>query len=86
MEPFDIDRAWMIWTGMPLGPFAIMDSVGLDVVYDIEMVYFDESGDPNDHPPMALKEMLERNELGAKTGKGFYLYPDPEYKKPDFLE
>lgn len=85
VEPFDIDRAWMIWTGMPLGPFAIMDSVGLDVVYDIEMSYFNESGDAKDHPPKALKEMLERGELGVKTGKGFYRYPDPEYKKPDFL-
>jgi len=85
VEPFDIDRAWMIWTGMPLGPFAIMDSVGLDVVYDIEMSYFNESGDAKDHPRKALKEMLERGELGVKTGKGFYRYPDPEYKKPGFL-
>jgi len=81
----DIDRAWMIFTGMPLGPFGIMDNVGLEVVYDIEMVYFNESKDPKDHPPEALKSMIERNELGVKTGKGFYTYPDPEYTKPEFI-
>ena len=81
----DIDRAWMIFTGMPLGPFGLMDNVGLDVVYDIEMVYFNESEDPKDHPPEALKSMIERNELGVKTGKGFYTYPDPEYTKPEFI-
>ena len=81
----DIDRAWMIFTGMPRGPFGLMDNVGLDVVYDIEMVYFNESRDPKDHPPDALKEKIERQELGFKTGKGFYTYPDPEYGKAEFL-
>ena len=82
----DIDRGWMIFTGMPMGPFGLMDGVGLDVVYDIEMVYYNESKDPKDHPPEALKAKLERNELGVKTGKGFYTYPNPEYSAPDFLK
>ena len=82
----DIDRAWMIFTGMPLGPFGLMDNVGLEVVYDIEMVYYNESKDPKDHPPQALKSMIDRNELGVKTGNGFYTYPDPEYAKPEFLQ
>ena len=81
----DVDRAWMIFTGMPLGPFGLMDNVGLDVVYDIEMVYYHESEDPKDHPPEALKSMIGPNELGVKTGKGFYAYPDPEYTKPEFI-
>lgn len=81
----DIDRAWMIFTGMPFGPFGLMDRVGLDVVYDIEMVYYNESKDPNDYPPEALKAMLERGELGVKSNKGFYTYPAPEYGKPHFI-
>ena len=81
----DIDRAWMIFTGMPLGPFGLMDNVGLEVVYDIEMVYYNESKDPKDHPPEALKSMIDANALGVKTGKGFYTYPDPEYTKPEFI-
>lgn len=82
----DIDRGWMVFTGMKEGPFAVMDKVGLDVVYDIEMVYYNNSGDPKDLPPPALKDKIERGELGVKTGKGFYTYPDPEYLDPLFLK
>jgi 3-hydroxybutyryl-CoA dehydrogenase len=86
----DVDRAWMIFNGMSansdrFGPFALMDKVGLDVIYDIEMVYYNDSKDPKDHPPKELKEKIERGELGVKSGKGFYSYPDPEYMSPDFL-
>ena len=86
----DVDRAWMLFNRMPVeasafGPFSLMDQIGLDVVYDIEMVYYNESRDPRDHPPRALKEKIERGELGVKTGQGFYQYPDPEYLNPDFL-
>ena len=81
----DIDRAWMV-VFKSTGPFAMMDLVGLDVVYDIEMSYHNESKDPRDIPPQAFKDMIERKELGVKTGKGFYTYPNPEYTKPDFLK
>ncbi len=81
----DSDRGWMVFTKMKEGPFAIMDKVGLDVVYDIEMVYYNESKDPKDKPPDALLEKIKRGELGVKTLKGFYTYPDPEYLKPEFL-
>jgi len=82
----DVDRAWMVFTGMKEGPFALMDKVGLDVVWDIEMVYYGDSKDPKDHPPGALKEKIERGELGVKSGKGFYAYPNPAYLSPDFLK
>lgn len=82
----DVDRAWMIFTGMKMGPFGMMDTVGLDVVYDIEMVYYKDSGDPKDRPPEALREKIQRGELGVKTGKGFYTYPDPEFLRPGFLD
>jgi 3-hydroxybutyryl-CoA dehydrogenase len=81
----DSDRGWMVFTRMKEGPFAIMDKVGLDVVYDIEMVYYRESGDPRDKPPDALLDKIRRGELGVKSGRGFYTYPDPEYLQPDFL-
>jgi len=67
-----VDKAWQLWTGMGFGPFKAMDGVGLDVVYDIEMSYYNESGDPKDKPPQALKDMVDRGELGMKTGQGFY--------------
>lgn len=83
----DVDRAWMKFTGREdsPGPFGLMDNVGLDVIYDIEMVYYRHSKDPKDHPPDALKQKIEKGELGVKTGQGFYSYPDPEYLRDDFL-
>jgi len=68
-----------------LYPFGLMDSVGLDVIYDIEMVYYRNSKDPKDHPPEALKQKIDKGELGVKSGQGFYSYPDPEYLQDDFL-
>jgi len=84
----DVDRAWMKFTGREdrPGPFGLMDSVGLDVIYDIEMVYYRNSEDPKDHPPDALKEKIARGELGVKTGRGFYSYPNPEFLRDDFLK
>jgi 3-hydroxybutyryl-CoA dehydrogenase len=82
----DIDRAWMAMFTPAHGPFFIMDLVGLDVVYDIEISYYNESKDPRDFPPQALKEKIARQELGVKTGKGFYTYPNPEFGRPEFLK
>jgi 3-hydroxybutyryl-CoA dehydrogenase len=81
----DIDRAWRVFTGTKMGPFAMMDSVGLDTVYNIEMVYYNDSKDPKDKPPEALMKKINKGELGVKSGKGFYAYPNPEFLKPDFL-
>jgi len=70
----DIEKAWRIFTGMSMGPFTLMDAIGLDVVYPVQMSYYLESGNPRDKPPDALKEMVDRGDLGMKTGKGFYIY------------
>lgn len=67
-----IDTAWKIFTGMNMGPFELMDGVGLDIAYNVEMSYYKESGDPKDKPPEKFKEKVDRGELGLKTGKGFY--------------
>jgi len=82
----DVDRAWMIAVGGPAGPFGMMDMVGLDVVRDIEMVYYQESGDPSDAPPKILLDKIAKGELGVKTGKGFYTYPRPAFQDPNFLK
>ena len=81
----DVDRAWMSLYGTSAGPFGLMDRVGLDVVRDIEMVYYGESGDPRDKPPRVLLEKIERGELGVKAGRGFYTYPSPSYMEPGWL-
>jgi 3-hydroxybutyryl-CoA dehydrogenase len=81
----DVDRAWMIFLGTPFGPFGMMDRVGLDVVRDIEMVYYHESGDASDAPPKLLLDKIEKGELGMKTGKGFYTYPGPAFEALGWL-
>jgi 3-hydroxybutyryl-CoA dehydrogenase len=69
-----VDLAWKTFTGMKMGPFVLMDGIGLDTVYSVQMSYYHESGDPRDKPPDALKEMVEKGDLGMKTGKGFYAW------------
>jgi 3-hydroxybutyryl-CoA dehydrogenase len=81
----DVDRAWMLHYRTPQGPFGKMDQIGLDVVQAIEEHYATESGDPSDLPPPALTERVARGDLGVKTGKGFYSYPDPTWAASDFL-
>ena len=76
----------MIAVGMPVGPFGLMDMIRLDVVRDIEMVYYRESGDASDAPPKLLLDKIERGELGIKTGKGFYTYPNPAFEGPSWLK
>lgn len=81
----DIDRAWMIIQRQPLGPFAKMDAIGLDVTLNIERVYYAASGRDEDAPAQLLIDLVERGHLGVKTGRGFYAYPDPAFEHPDFL-
>jgi 3-hydroxybutyryl-CoA dehydrogenase len=82
----DIDRAWMLDWGTPIGPCGLMDEIGLDVVRDIEMVYYQESRDPSDKPPKMLLDMIEQGKLGRKSGEGFYDYPDPAFERPGWLK
>lgn len=81
-KPEELDPLVHMTWGWPLGVFGAMDHIGLDVVRDIENVYFEESGDPRDKPPAFLDEMIARGELGVKTGKGFYTYPRPTVEQP----
>jgi len=60
----------------------MMDEVGLDVVADIEETYIAVSPDPTDTTNATLRGMVEAGELGQKSGKGFYSYPDPAYMAP----
>lgn len=69
-----VDQAWKIFTGMAMGPFELMDAIGLDVVYPVQMSYYNESGELRDKPPDALKDMVDIGDLGMKTGKGFYTW------------
>ena len=81
----EIDRAWMLDWGTPIGPCGLMDMVGLDVIRDIENVYYEASGNPSDRPPEFLERMIARGELGVKSGIGFYTYPSPAFEREGWL-
>lgn len=82
----DVDRAWMAIVGTSIGPFGLMDGVGLDVVGDIEVSCHQESGDPCDLAPRLLVDRVEQGRLGIKSGEGFYHYPHPAFAEPSFLQ
>jgi 3-hydroxybutyryl-CoA dehydrogenase len=85
-SPKDIDRAWMGIMKTFVGPFGIMDSVGLETVHKITDYWAQKTNDPKSKGNAAyLKEFVEKGNLGVKTGKGFYEYPDPDFLKPDFM-
>ncbi len=82
----DIDRAWMGVTLMPMGPFGIMDQVGLNTVWHITDYWAGRRKDPQAQACADfLKQYVDRGHLGYKTNQGFYSYPDPAYVRKDFL-
>jgi 3-hydroxybutyryl-CoA dehydrogenase len=70
----DIDKAARTALGHPMGPFELMDLVGLDVSYLIRQATYQETGDPEDLPHPAVRALYERGHYGRKTGKGWYTY------------
>ncbi|MFH9428250.1 3-hydroxyacyl-CoA dehydrogenase family protein [Streptomyces sp. NPDC017615] len=72
--PEDVDRMWMINTGLKGGPFRMMDQVGLDVVLDIENHYAAENPNLPTGPRELLQRYADAGRLGVKTGRGFYDY------------
>jgi 3-hydroxyacyl-CoA dehydrogenase len=84
----NIDKTWMISTGMPYGIFGIIDIIGIETIYHIDIAWGERN---NDTAAIARAEWLkenyiDKNKIGIKTGVGFYEYPNPEYQNPDFLK
>jgi len=71
----DIDQAMKLGCGYPMGPFTLLDLVGLDTTLYVAEVMFDEFREPRLAPPPLLKRMVMAGHLGRKSGKGFYDYP-----------
>jgi 3-hydroxybutyryl-CoA dehydrogenase len=70
----DIDKGMQLGAGHPMGPFTLLDFVGLDTVYKIAEIMFTEYSDSRYAPPPLLKRMVLAGMLGRKSGKGFYDY------------
>ena len=70
----DIDLAAKTALRHPMGPFELMDLVGIDVVYLIRMAEYEQTADPESLPAQSVKKLYEEGSFGRKTGKGWYSY------------
>jgi len=70
----DIDAGMKLGCGHPMGPFTLLDFVGLDTTYYIANIMFEEFREPAYAPPPLLKRMVLAGRLGKKSGHGFYRY------------
>jgi 3-hydroxybutyryl-CoA dehydrogenase len=77
----DIDNAMKLGCGYPMGPFTLLDFVGLDTTYYITQVMFEEFKERRFASPPLLKRLVMAGWYGRKTGKGFYDYTDPNNPK-----
>ena len=72
----DIDKAMQLGAGHPMGPFTLLDFVGLDTTYKIAEIMFTEYREKRYAPPPLLKRMVIAGMYGRKSGKGFYDYSE----------
>ena len=70
----DIDKGMKLGCGYPMGPFTLLDFVGLDTTYYIANIMVEEYREPAYAPPPLLKRMVLAGRLGKKSGEGFYKY------------
>jgi 3-hydroxybutyryl-CoA dehydrogenase len=70
----DIDKGMQLGCGYPMGPFTLLDFVGLDTTYYIANIMFEEYREKRFAPPPLLKQMVQAGRHGRKTGRGFYEY------------
>ncbi|GIF64204.1 3-hydroxybutyryl-CoA dehydrogenase [Asanoa ishikariensis] len=74
----DIDAAMRLGCGLPMGPLALMDLIGIDTAYEILDTMYRRGGRDRRHAPVPLiKQMVTAGLLGRKTGRGFYTYEGP---------
>ncbi len=78
----DIDNSMKLGCGYPMGPFTLLDFVGLDTTYYISQVMFDEFRERRFASPALLKRLVMAGWYGRKSGKGFYDYADPSNPVP----
>jgi len=78
----DIDNGMKLGCGYPMGPFTLLDFVGLDTTYYIANIMFDEFREQRFAPPPLLKRMVLAGLYGRKSGRGFYDYSDAQNPTP----
>lgn len=79
----DVDRSWMGNFKMDMGPFGILDAIGLDTAWHVTSNQQDKR---SIRFADLLRTYIDQGKKGIKTGEGFYSYPDPAYRQPDFIQ
>jgi 3-hydroxybutyryl-CoA dehydrogenase len=74
----NIDKAMRLGCGHPMGPLALLDFIGLDTIYYIANIMFEEFREKRYAPPPLLKHLVQAGFCGKKSGRGFYDYSSPE--------
>jgi len=72
----ELDAAVLGALGHPMGPFRLLDIVGMDIHQQVAMRLYEQLRDPRFHPPPMVERMVAAGDLGRKTGRGFYTYDD----------
>ncbi|WP_010288594.1 3-hydroxyacyl-CoA dehydrogenase [Kurthia massiliensis] len=85
-DPETIDKNWMIATGAPTGPFAILDVVGMETPYNLNLAKAEKGVPGAQEIADKLKTYIDAGKLGVNAGEGFYQYPNPTFMQPDFLK
>src|SRR5690606_11756916 len=86
-DPKIVDKTWMISTGAPLGPFALIDIIGPNTPYNLYKAWGDQGDELSAKAAAWLKsEYLDKGKMGTANGQGVYTYPNPAYQDPDFLK
>jgi len=81
----DIDQGMKLGCNHPMGPFTLLDFVGIETTYYIAEILFNEYREKRFAPPPLLKRMVMAGLYGRKAGKGFYDYTDPKNPRPNRL-
>jgi 3-hydroxybutyryl-CoA dehydrogenase len=74
-------------TKMPIGPFGLIDLVGIDLAYEItaQKLKTVSSMPKAKRVLKLLKDKVDQGHLGVKSGQGYYRYPNPAFEQPDFM-
>jgi 3-hydroxybutyryl-CoA dehydrogenase len=86
-SPETIDKTWMISTGVKMGPFAIMDIIGMQTMYNLDLMWGKQLNDANKlaRAEYIDEHYIQKGKMGAQSGEGFYKYPNPVYAQEGFL-
>ncbi|MCB1486446.1 MAG: 3-hydroxybutyryl-CoA dehydrogenase [Bauldia sp.] len=84
--PEDVDSMMMLGANHPIGPLALADLIGLDIVLDVMETLYDGFNDPKYRPSPLLKQMVAAGYLGRKTGRGFATYDAPPPRRAEAAE